>query len=371
MESTKENSVPDSSRNLLKSDNDKQSLLKDQNNLMEVRNLVTYFYTEAGIVKAVEGVSFEIKKNEILGLVGESGCGKSVTALSLLNLVRFPGIIINGEVIFNDVDLLQMSDDNIRHVRGNQISMIFQDPLSSLNPLFTVSEQIAEVMHLHQGITKSESVEKAIEIMTKIGIPRARDRVDDYPHHFSGGMRQRIMIGRAIANNPSLLIADEPTTALDVTIQAQILDIIKELQKLNQMSVLLITHNLGVVAENCDRVIVMYGGYLVEQAVVEDIFVNPVHPYTIALMSAIPRLDVKLDKLETLHGNVPDLISPPTGCRFHPRCKFSKQHCTEEVPEFREVEPNHFVACFEYKEVMNSPDREKLKKNFEASLKGF
>ena len=346
------------------------SPLKDPENLMEVRNVRTYFYTEVGVVKAVEGVSFEIKRNEILGLVGESGCGKSVTALSLLNLVRFPGVIIDGEVIFNNIDLLKMTDDEIRNIRGDAISMIFQDPMSTLNPLFTVSEQIGEVIQLHKKATKSEATLEAIDLMTKVGIPRASDRIDDYPHHFSGGMRQRIMIARAIANKPSLLIADEPTTALDVTIQAQILDIIKELQQENRMSVLLITHNLGVVAENCDRVIVMYGGYIMEKASVNDIFVNPVHPYTIALMSAIPRLDVKLDRLETLPGSVPDLISPPTGCRFHPRCKFAKKECTESIPELIEFETNHFVACFEYKSVISSPDREKLTKNYQSSVKG-
>ena len=355
----------------LESSSSEDHLLRNSENLLEVRNLKTYFYTEAGIVRAVEGVSFEIKKNEILGLVGESGCGKSVTALSLLNLVRFPGLISEGEVIFNDKDLLQMPDEDIRQIRGNKISMIFQDPMSTLNPLFTVSEQIGEVIQLHRNVTKNDSIAEAIDIMNHVGIPRAKDRVDDYPHHFSGGMRQRIMIGRAISNKPSLLIADEPTTALDVTIQAQILDIIKVLKEEEQMSVLLITHNLGIVAETCHRVMVMYGGFIVEQAEVKNIFINPVHPYTIALMSAIPRLDVKIDRLETLPGNVPDLINPPTGCRFHPRCKFAKQHCTEEEPHLVEFEPEHYVSCFEYKEVMNSPEREKLKKNFDASMKGF
>ena len=329
--------------------------------LLEVKDLKTHFYTELGIVKAVEGVSFSIKKGEILGLVGESGCGKSVTALSLLNLVRFPGIIERGEVIFGGNDLLSLNEKDIQKVRGDRITMIFQDPMSSLNPIFTVSEQISEVIELHKGLPKNEAKLKALDIMKRVGIPQAEDRMDDYPHHFSGGMRQRIMIARAIANEPSLLIADEPTTALDVTIQAQILDIIKVLQAENKMSVLLITHNLGVVAENCDRVAVMYGGYIVERGITKDIFVNPAHPYTIALMLAIPRMDQKFDKLETLPGSVPDLINPPTGCRFNPRCKFAQQRCIEEEPQLVEVEPNHFVACWEFKHVLTSEDRSKVK----------
>ena len=335
--------------------------------LIEVKNVKTHFYTEVGIVKAVEGVSFSIKKGEVLGLVGESGCGKSVTALSMLNLVRFPGIIENGQVLFNGMDLLSLDEKDIQKIRGDRITMIFQDPMSSLNPIFTVSEQIAEVILLHKNVSKLEAKNMAIDIMKKVGIPQAENRVDDYPHLFSGGMRQRIMIGRAIANNPDLLIADEPTTALDVTIQAQVLEIIKSLQHENHMSVLLITHNLGVVAEYCDRVAVMYGGYIVETAPVKDIFVNPAHPYTIALMLAIPRIDVKFDRLQTLPGSVPDLINPPTGCRFNPRCKFSTQRCIDEEPVLQEVEPNHFVACWEYKNVLSSEDRGKVK--IEVDLK--
>lgn len=335
--------------------------LKQNTNVIEVKNLKTYFYTEQGIVKAVEGVSFDIRKGETLGLVGESGCGKSVTALSMLNLVRFPGLIEEGQVLFNGFDILGLPEKDIQKIRGDRITMIFQDPMSSLNPIFTVSDQIAEVIELHKNITYQEAKQKAIQVMKRVGIPQAENRADDYPHHFSGGMRQRIMIGRAIANDPTLLIADEPTTALDVTIQAQILDIIKEMRIKLQMSVLLITHNLGVVAENCDRVAVMYGGYIVEKGLVKDIFVNPAHPYTIALMLAIPRLDIKFDKLETLPGSVPDLIRPPTGCRFHPRCKFAKQKCVEEIPILEEVEQEHFVACWEVQEVLRSEDRAKVK----------
>ncbi|MHA2364056.1 MAG: ABC transporter ATP-binding protein [Candidatus Hodarchaeales archaeon] len=332
----------------------------DNDFLVEIKNVVTRFYTEEGVVKAVEGVSFNIKKGEILGLVGESGCGKSVTALSIMNLVRFPGIIEQGEVLFNNQDLLSLSDKKLQKIRGNQITMIFQDPLSSLNPVFSVGEQISEVIQLHKGDSELQAREKAIQLMEKVGIPLARERVYEFPHQFSGGMRQRVMIARAIANKPTLLIADEPTTALDVTIQAQILEIIKELQKETGMSVLLITHNLGVVAENCDRVCVMYGGYIVEKADVENIYVNPIHPYTIALMSAIPRLDISVERLDTLPGSVPDLIDPPSGCRFHPRCKFTTEKCSEEVPILEEIFPNHYAACWNYQIVLNSEERAKV-----------
>ncbi|MHA1975374.1 MAG: ABC transporter ATP-binding protein [Candidatus Hodarchaeales archaeon] len=319
--------------------------------LLKVKDLTTYFYTEFGIVKAVENVSFDIKKGEIFGLVGESGCGKTVTALSCMKLVRFPGIIEQGEVWFKNNNLLETKDKDLKKIRGAEISMIFQDPLSSLNPVFTVGEQIAEVIRLHQGLNRPQAKEKAIQMMQEVGIPLARERVDDYPHQFSGGMRQRVMIGRALSCNPSLLVADEPTTALDVTIQAQILDIILNLQRKFGMSVLLITHNLGIIAENCQRVGVMYGGYLVEMSSVETIFKDPRHPYTQALMEAIPRLDLTVDKLHTLPGSVPDLIDPPTGCRFHPRCKYAKDKCIENVPPLEPWTPDHSVACHFHKEI--------------------
>jgi len=350
--------------------NNSTTIKKDNmsdDNLMQIDNLTTHFYTEVGVVKAVENISFEIKKGEILGLVGESGCGKSVTALSLMNLVRFPGVIEQGSVKFRDLDLLQQSEKTMQKIRGEKISMIFQDPLSSLNPVFTVGEQIAEVIRLHRGDSTNLAQEKAIKLMEKVGIPLARERVNDYPHQFSGGMRQRIMIARAICNKPDLLIADEPTTALDVTIQAQVLELIKELQRETNMSVLLITHNLGVVAENCDRVCVMYGGKIVEKTNVRDIFVNPIHPYTIALMSAIPRLDISIERLDTIPGSVPDLINPPTGCRFHPRCKFATKQCEEEIPVLEEVSQDHLVACWNYKDVLDSEERMNVKINVESS----
>ena len=342
------------------SNSQERSLNKKNKPIMEINGLRTVFYTEAGVVKAVEGVSFEIMEGEILGLVGESGCGKSVTALSLMNLVRFPGVILEGSVIFEGKNLLRTPNKELEHIRGDRISMIFQDPLSSLNPVFTVGEQISEVIRLHKGDPPEQARAKAIELMRRVGIPLAEDRIDDYPHTFSGGMRQRIMIARAIANKPSLLIADEPTTALDVTIQAQILDIIRRLQKEVNMSVLLITHNLGIVAENCDRVCVMYGGYIAEKASVNDIFINPLHPYTLALMLAIPRIDESVERLEILPGSVPDLIDPPSGCRFHPRCKFATERCSKEVPKLEEAFANHFVACFEFNTVMNSEERRRI-----------
>jgi peptide/nickel transport system ATP-binding protein len=327
------------------------SSVKKEDILVEVNDLTTYFYTEFGVVKAVESVSFYVKKGEIFGLVGESGCGKTVTALSCMNLVRFPGIIETGEVLFNGTDLLKMKDKDLYKIRGAEISMIFQDPLSSLNPVFTVGEQIAEVVRLHEGLKKEDAKERAIQMMHEVGIPLARERVDDYPHQFSGGMRQRVMIGRALSCSPSLLIADEPTTALDVTIQAQILDIILSLQARFNMSVLIITHNLGIIAENCQRVAVMYGGYIVEMAAVRTIFKDPRHPYTQALMAAIPRLDVSVDQLQTLPGSVPDLIDPPSGCRFHPRCKYAQSICAEEVPPLREWAPEHSVACHFHEQI--------------------
>ena len=319
--------------------------------LIDIKDLTTYFYTEFGIVKAVEKVSFNIRKGEIFGLVGESGCGKTVTALSCLNLVRFPGIIEGGEVRFKNIDILKLKDKDLYKVRGREISMIFQDPLSSLNPVFTVGEQIAEVIKLHEGVKRDVAKERAILMMKEVGIPSAKERVDDYPHQFSGGMRQRVMIGRALSCSPSLLIADEPTTALDVTIQAQILDIISNLRTKYNMSVLLITHNLGIIAENCDRVGVMYGGYLIEIASVKTIFKDPRHPYTQALMAAIPRLDLTVDKLQTLPGSVPDLLDPPSGCRFHPRCAYAKGKCVEEVPSLDSWVPKHAVACHFHKEI--------------------
>lgn len=324
--------------------------------LMDVKGLTTYFYTEFGIVKAVENVSFHIKKGEFFGLVGESGCGKTVTALSCMKLVRFPGIIESGEVQFNGVDLLKLKDKKLRKIRGADISMIFQDPLSSLNPVFTVGEQIAEVIRLHEGVKKDVAKERAIQMMKEVGIPLARERIDDYPHQFSGGMRQRVMIGRSLSCNPSLLIADEPTTALDVTIQAQILEIIRNLQEKFGMSVLLITHNLGIIAENCQRVAVMYGGYIVEMASVRTIFKDPRHPYTQALMAAIPRLDLTVDHLHTLPGSVPDLIDPPTGCRFHPRCSYAREKCKNEVPPLESWTSEHNVACHFHKEINASKE---------------
>jgi oligopeptide/dipeptide ABC transporter ATP-binding protein len=329
---------------------------QEEDILINVKDLTTYFYTEFGVVRAVEGISFHINKGEFFGLVGESGCGKTVAALSCLNLVRFPGMIEKGQVWFKGKDLLKLKTDEIRKIRGAEISMIFQDPLSSLNPVFTVGEQIAEVIRLHERVKKDVARERAIKLMEEVGIPLARERFDDYPHQFSGGMRQRVMISRSLSCNPTLLIADEPTTALDVTIQAQILDIIRGLQKKFGMAVLLITHNLGIIAENCSRVSVMYGGHIVETALVKTIYKDPRHPYTRALMAAIPQLHKSIDKLETLPGSVPDLIDPPTGCRFHPRCPYAKSKCAEVVPPLVNWTPEHEVACHFHEEIYSKKD---------------
>ncbi|HHV82522.1 MAG TPA: ABC transporter ATP-binding protein, partial [Tepidanaerobacter syntrophicus] len=287
-------------------------------NLVEVKNLKTYFFTEDGVVPAVDGVDFSIKEGETLGIVGESGCGKSVTSLSILRLVPSPpGKIVNGEILFRGENLLQKSEAEMRKIRGNDISMIFQEPMTSLNPVFTVGEQIAEAIELHQGLNKKQAIDKAVEMLKLVGIPSAEKRVYDFPHQMSGGMRQRVMIAMALSCNPSLLIADEPTTALDVTIQAQILELMKDLKRKLNTSIMLITHDLGVVAEMAENVLVMYAGKVVEYADVRTIFKEPKHPYTIGLMESIPRLDQPREKLYVIEGTVPNPFDMPKGCRFH------------------------------------------------------
>jgi ABC-type dipeptide/oligopeptide/nickel transport system ATPase component len=276
-------------------------------NLVEVKNLKTYFYTEDGVVPAVDGVDFQIKKGETLGIVGESGCGKSVTSLSLLRLVpNPPGKIVDGEMLFRGENLLKKSESEMRKIRGNDISMIFQEPMTSLNPVFTIGEQIAEAIELHQGLSKKEAIDKTVEMLNLVGIPSAEKRVNDFPHQMSGGMRQRVMIAMALSCNPSLLIADEPTTALDVTIQAQILELMKDLKERLGTAIMLITHDLGVVAEMAENVLVMYAGKVVEYADVRTIFKGPKHPYTIGLMGSIPRLDQPKEKLYVIEGTVPN-----------------------------------------------------------------
>ncbi|MEM2908313.1 MAG: ABC transporter ATP-binding protein [Candidatus Hadarchaeales archaeon] len=319
--------------------------------LLEVKGLKTYFFMEEGVVKAVDGVSFDVQKGEILGLVGESGCGKSVTALSILRLIPSPpGKIVAGKVIFKGRDLLKLSDEEMRRLRGKEISMIFQDPHTALNPVFTIGDQIAEPIELHQVIEErvispEEVPKKVVEMLKLVGMPDPEVRVVEYPHQFSGGMKQRAMIAMMLSCNPSLLIADEPTTALDVTIQAQILELMKELRRKLNTSILIITHNLGVIAQMCDRVAVMYAGNIVEEADLITLFEDPKHPYTQALLKAIPKADVSRGKLVTIPGMVPSLVNPPPGCRFHPRCPFAMEVCTKEDPVTIEVEKGHSVRC--------------------------
>ena len=315
--------------------------------LLNVKNLRTFLFTEEGTVRAVDGVDLYIRRGEIAGLAGESGCGKSMTAYSILRLVpNPPGKIIGGKIIFKGRDLLKMTESEMRNIRGNEISMIFQDPLTSLNPVFTVGEQIAEAIKLHQEMERHEAYKKAIDMIRLVKISEPEIRANEYPHQFSGGMRQRIMIAMALSCNPSLLIADEPTTALDVTIQAQILALINELVSEFNTSVLLITHDLGVIAEVCNTVYIMYAGKIAEYAPVDEIFLNPRHPYTQKLIDSMPKLAQTTDQLATIHGSVPSLINPPLGCRFHPRCPRVKKICRKEEPPFVEIGSNHFVVCF-------------------------
>jgi peptide/nickel transport system ATP-binding protein len=376
---------------------------ESNNKLIQIKNLKTYFYTEEGIVKAVDGLSFDIYEDEVIGLVGETGCGKSVTALSILNLVRAPGKIIDGEVLFRGKNLVELNRKEMRRYRGKEITMIFQDPLNSLNPVMNVGTQVGETYLLHQKeILKEELDKKLLErkdqrqkakelkkelkekeetlieeeiqeidqqikqikeetahtpvlkdivrdfsakIIKEVGIADSKSILDRYPHELSGGMRQRVMIAMALACNPALLIADEPTTALDVTIQAQILDLMKDLKEKFKTSILLITHDLGIIAELCDRVAVMYSGNIVEYAAADKLFKTPSHPYTKGLIAAIPSLEKKDQKLQTIRGMVPNLIYPPSGCRFHPRCDFRMDICDKVKPKLREISEKYFVAC--------------------------
>ena len=313
--------------------------------LLSVRNLHTRFDTEDGVVRAADGVSFEIDEGEILGLVGESGSGKSVTSRSLMNLVRSPGYLPEGEVLFKGEDVLEKSAEELRRIRGNEMAMIFQEPMSALNPVFDIGWQVGEPLRVHEDMSKGAARARAAELMREIGIPSAEERVDDYPHQFSGGMRQRAMIAMALACEPDLLIADEPTTALDVTIEAQILDLIDDLNDELGMAVLLVTHDLGVVAEVCDRVAVMYAGRIVEYGDVEDVFRDPRHPYTKGLLDCVP--DPRTDEavLDPIEGEVPELHDLPDGCTFAPRCPFAVEECELTDPRLREVDEDHFSAC--------------------------
>jgi oligopeptide/dipeptide ABC transporter ATP-binding protein len=314
--------------------------------LLSIENLRTYFYTDAGVARAVDGVSLQIGAGETVGLVGESGCGKSVTALSILRLIGPPGRIeAESRLLFEGRDLLRLAEDDMRRVRGNRIAMIFQEPMTALNPVFTVGDQIAEVVRVHERAPRKAAWNRAVEMLELVGIPAPAERAKEYPHQLSGGMRQRVVIAMALMMRPALVIADEPTTALDVTIQAQILDLLRDLQRRFGTSILLITHDMGVVAEIASRVIVMYGGEVVEQAPVDRIFANPHHPYTEGLLAAMPRLGQERERLRTIPGTVPPPTNWPSGCRFHDRCPYAWERTAIEHPTLYEVENAHFSRC--------------------------
>jgi oligopeptide/dipeptide ABC transporter ATP-binding protein len=315
--------------------------------ILKVNNLKTHFHLSTGISKAVDGVSFNLKKGEVLGIVGESGSGKSVTVSSIMRLLPKPiGKIADGEIIFEGKDLTKISDKEMLKIRGKDITMVFQDPMTSLDPVFTIGYQMIEVIRSHQKISKAEALKLAVEALKMVGIPEAEKRMNSYPHEFSGGMRQRVIIAMAIVSKPKIIIADEPTTALDVTVQAQVLGLLKDLQKQIDTSIILITHNLGVVWNICETVMVMYAGKTVEYAATKDLYKNPLHPYTLGLLNSIPKLSDSSDKpLEAIPGTPPDLRLTGKGCNFHNRCKYATDRCRNEVPELKEIENNHFVAC--------------------------
>ncbi len=313
--------------------------------LLEIRNLRTHFFTRDGTVKAVDGVSMSVNDGKTLGLVGESGCGKSITAMSILRLIARPGRIVEGEILLSGRDLVKLSESGIRDVRGNAISMIFQEPMTSLNPVYTCGDQIAETVSLHLDLGRKESMARAVEMLRLVGIPDAKRRASEYPHQLSGGMRQRVMIAMALSTNPELLIADEPTTALDVTIQAQILELMKEMRSRNQMAIILITHDLGVVAEMADDVVVMYAGKVVEKADVATVFDRPHHPYTKGLLDSIPRLGDRRQRLEVIKGMVPNPLNLPAGCLFKRRCPYAMPIC-DTAPPLQEVSPGHLSRCW-------------------------
>lgn len=325
--------------------------------LLQVNDLAVEFHTRAGIVKAVDGVSFSIGESETLAILGESGSGKSVTALAVMGLVPKPaGRTVRGEILFRGEDLVRTSESVLQELRGAHISMIFQDPLSSLNPVFSVGYQIGEVLRWHKRASRREAREKAIELMERVQIPDAANRVDDYPHQFSGGMRQRVMIAMALALEPEVLIADEPTTALDVTVQAQIMKLLSELQRTENMGLILITHDLGVVANVADHVDVMYAGRIVETGEIEAVYREPAHPYTLGLMRSVPAVNKQVSRLAPIEGSPPDLISVPTGCSFHPRCPFARDRCERDDPALREVMPGRSSACHYAEEVLEHAD---------------
>jgi len=330
---------------------------------LEVKGLQTYFFTEDGVVKAVDGVDYEVYPGETLGIVGESGCGKSVNALSIMRLLDEKGKIMGGEILFDGENVPDIPENEMRKIRGNEIAMIFQEPMTALNPVFTIGDQIMEAIILHQKKGKDEAYKMSIDILRKVGIPEPEKRVDEYPHELSGGMRQRAMIAMALSCNPKLLIADEPTTALDVTIQAQILELMIELQKEYGMAIVMITHDLGVIAEMAQRVVVMYAGKVVEYTDAKRLFKDPKHPYTWGLMNAIPRLDVEQEELYNIPGVVPDPLHFPEGCKFNTRCPFVTDKCRKEEPELEEIDKGHFVRCFYFDKVEEEKKKAKAGEN--------
>ncbi len=333
----------------------------DNNVILDIRNLHTQFFTEGGVVRAVDGIDFTVKRGEVVGLVGESGCGKSVTSLSIMRLISHPGRIVEGEIIFDNQNLAQLPESRMVDIRGNRISMIFQQPQSSLNPVFRIGDQLSEVLQIHQEVGKEEGERRAIELLTLVGVPDPESRVKAYPHELSGGMAQRVMIAMALACIPELLIADEPTTALDVTIQAQILDLMRNMRSKMETAIILITHDLGVVAEMCDRVNVMYAGRIVEQAPVLELFQAPKHPYTVALIGSTPILGQADKPLTTIPGSVPNLVDLPPGCKFSPRCaarvEYDLEICLHEEPELKTLRPGHTVRCWLYEDLPELRDK--------------
>jgi oligopeptide/dipeptide ABC transporter, ATP-binding protein, C-terminal domain len=317
------------------------------NRILELQDLKTCFHTREGIVNAVDGVSYHLDVGEVLGVVGESGCGKSVTALSIMRLIpNPPGEIVSGAVLYKGSNLLEKTERQMKKIRGNEISMIFQEPMTSLNPLFKIGDQIIETIVLHQSLSKKEAREKAIEMLSLVGIPLPSKRIDSYPHELSGGMRQRVMIAMALSCNPEILLADEPTTALDVTIQAQILELMCKLKDKTGTSIIMITHDLGIVAEMCNRIVVMYCGQIVEEGTVKEIFKNPLHPYTIGLLGSIPKIDTEKGRLFNIKGNVPSLLKMPKGCRFSTRCTHCMKKCNEMEPDIIQVDGTRKVRCW-------------------------
>jgi oligopeptide/dipeptide ABC transporter ATP-binding protein len=325
--------------------------------LLRVQDLRVQFFTSTGVVNAVDGVSFDIEKGEIVGIVGESGSGKTMTALSLLRLIPEPGKITNGRILYGEKDVAQMSDEEIREFRGNEVAMIFQDPMTSLNPVLRVGFQIDEAMAAHRRFTRKQAKDRVVPLLQRVRIPAAMDRIRDFPHQFSGGMRQRAMIAMGVSNEPSLLIADEPTTALDVTVQASIIELIRDLSREMRASVILITHNMALIASLCQRVIVMYAGRIVEEGPTRAIFKNPQHPYTWSLLRSIPRIDEKEhEKLISIRGLPPDLSSPPPGCKFHPRCMFRIDRCLTEEPPLANVDPGQLARCWVLMKNIKDPE---------------